>query len=765
MTADDVKAMMAMLGVQGDETTLTSPETLASVLCMAVKRISDLTSQIAALSQEKDQKGRDEKTHRGLMDLVSAKGIIPQDKFGGNMAVAKFRSWAYQIKATIKAKDGVLARMMTEAEAADLQTMRLEDTPGGRRLLDEDPEKDQLLHAVLVNIVEMGSEPFKILENNDAQGLECWRLFHRRWNRTTAMNSIQVAENMRKLERAKSGEEVYSRIQDHRKLVLDWEKLRGAAYPAIDLKADYMRIVPETWSVKMRLDTELDYENEATTPEEVLRKIEDYVRVFTSGGAPMDVSNVVPNNAPEKNSEKEEAPEHDHSHGVPADALGQPNPNIECWTCGQKGHPQSKCPKRAGKGADKGKGKGKGYGKAKGYGWNQYYGYWGGQAYPQKGKGSGYGKGGAPTYQPKGKGKGWGYGGKGGQGPAPMDLGSFAGPYMSDFGGDDWSGGGGGDWSEGTPVWSLEKKYRTPQEIEAKTSTKIDKESGWNEVVRLKAAGMSQKDKKTLRRQEIEASRSKNRYSALDEGDEDSESEDEVHCQLTAVNGSKSGMPTNKQQRGSPSKSRKKTNVAYFMPQPAKRTAQESVKQGKPAMRSDKSRQTVEPAKDVMPLEVHYRGNCVDNMEAKENDWFLVPGGITVDSGAGENVMPNNGMCANYPTLEGDQKKMGVYYIAANGDELDNEGEKRLQLTDFQGAQSRMVFQVTGVNKMLGSVSKMCATGQQVVFNPPGHPDGSYVRDLHTETRTPLREENGTYKMDAWVNPNLPSQAGFGRQA
>ena len=48
------------------------------------------------------------------------------------------------------------------------------------------------------------------------------------------------------------------------------------------------------------------------------------------------------------------------------------------------------------------------------------------------------------------------------------------------------------------------------------------------------------------------------------------------------------------------------------------------------------------PTKEVMPLEVHYRGSCLHNVEAQENDWFLVPGGITVDSGAGENVMPNN---------------------------------------------------------------------------------------------------------------------------
>ena len=95
----------------------------------------------------------------------------------------------------------------------------------------------------------------------------------------------------------------------------------------------------------------------------------------------------------------------------------------------------------------------------------------------------------------------------------------------------------------------------------------------------------------------------------------------------------------------------------------------------------------------------------------------------------------------------GSSTKCVVYYVAANGDELENEGERRVLMTDTKGNI------LTNVNKVLGSVGEICRTGQQVVFNPPGHPEGSFIHDLQSGLRTPLREEGGTYKMDVWVNP------------
>ena len=109
-------------------------------------------------------------------------------------------------------------------------------------------------------MVTLESEPFKILENHDGQGLECWRLFHRRWNFTTPMSSIEVTEAIRKIERATTADGIQPKIQDHMKLVNDWEHLRSlpgspVKYLDIDLKADYMRIVPEKWVAKLRLDS------------------------------------------------------------------------------------------------------------------------------------------------------------------------------------------------------------------------------------------------------------------------------------------------------------------------------------------------------------------------------------------------------------------------------------------------------------------------------------------------------------------------------
>ena len=53
------------------------------------------------------------------------------------------------------------------------------------------------------------------------------------------------------------------------------------------------------------------------------------------------------------------------------------------------------------------------------------------------------------------------------------------------------------------------------------------------------------------------------------------------------------------------------------------------------------------------------------------DDWQYVS--ITVDFGAAESVMPPE-TCRNYPLLEGEEKRQGAYYIAANGEELENGG-------------------------------------------------------------------------------------------
>ena len=125
-----------------------------------------------------------------------------------------------------------------------------------------------------------------------------------------------------------------------------------------------------------------------------------------------------------------------------------------------------------------------------------------------------------------------------------------------------------------------------------------------------------------------------------------------------------------------------------------------------------------------------------------ENAWYEIPGGLTVDNGAAKSVIPRD-ICPNYPSLASRQQREGVYYVTASGEEMENEGEKRLKMNFNDGKQMAHTFQVTDVNKALGSASRLCEAGNRVIFNPLGHPDGNYLQNLATGSRTPMLSKMG----------------------
>ena len=141
-----------------------------------------------------------------------------------------------------------------------------------------------------------------------------------------------------------------------------------------------------------------------------------------------------------------------------------------------------------------------------------------------------------------------------------------------------------------------------------------------------------------------------------------------------------------------------------------------------------------------------------------QNEWFEAPGGLTIDSGAAEPVIPE-GMCDNHLARKSLQQDAGM---TASGEKIENLGEKKLKLALSDGKVMAHTFQVTSVNKPLGSVYRICQAGQQVVCNPPGHPDESYtyIRNLTTGARTPMSLVNDTYKLQVCVDPNREMCAG-----
>ena len=399
--AKALEDMKKELGITVDITANMPPDQFIKVLYEALVTIKGV----------KEEHSR----RKGLSDLMSNRGVLSAEKFAGGTDRKKFRGWTYTTRANIKTKDPDLARLMVEAERMKPDARVIDDA---HPLLntDEAKEKDQMLHAYLLNMTEVESEPFKILENNDGQGLESWRRFQQRWDRLRPLNSIDITEEIRSLKRCDTAGEVPSRMEDLRKLILDWERVRmppggpTIKYDPVDYKTDIMRLIPKEWIMKLKLDHEMDFEMCSVT--DLSERIDKYVTAHLSAdpGQTAQPRSGKQTGSLDKDGVEEagagEEPEYSE-FGRDVDSMNTNyNPNIICWSCGGKGHPKSKCWQNPNKGKGKGqessyKGKGsyKG-GNSKGSKGGNYK----GQGHFSSNNGKGGGKSGA-GYPSKGWGK------------------------------------------------------------------------------------------------------------------------------------------------------------------------------------------------------------------------------------------------------------------------------------------------------------------------------------------------------------------------
>ena len=90
--------------------------------------------------------------------------------------------------------------------------------------------------------------------------------------------------------------------------------------------------------------------------------------------------------------------------------------------------------------------------------------------------------------------------------------------------------------------------------------------------------------------------------------------------------------------------------------------------------------------------------------------------GITLDSGAADNVMPRRLLRGKSKVRASEASRQGVHYVAANGARIPNEGEADFLFRTREGQPFSWLFQVAEVNKILASVSALVATGHRVVF-------------------------------------------------
>ena len=132
--------------------------------------------------------------------------------------------------------------------------------------------------------------------------------------------------------------------------------------------------------------------------------------------------------------------------------------------------------------------------------------------------------------------------------------------------------------------------------------------------------------------------------------------------------------------------------------------------------------------------------------------WESLPFPNVIDSGACASVMPSD-WCSHVKLLKTPQVEAGEYFRAANGKKIFNEGQKPVSMMTKEGAMRDMSFAVCAVTKALGSVSQMCKAGNKVVFNPPWHPEGSYIEHEEAGGRLWLEEQGGLYVLHAKVAP------------
>ena len=119
---------------------------------------------------------------------------------------------------------------------------------------------------------------------------------------------------------------------------------------------------------------------------------------------------------------------------------------------------------------------------------------------------------------------------------------------------------------------------------------------------------------------------------------------------------------------------------------------------------------------------------------------------VTVDSGSADTVGPKSvGKASEVKETEASRK--GLTYRTANNQPVPNEGEKRIMGWTDEWEETGITIQVANVKKVLASVSRICDAGNRVVFEGKG----GYIQNVRTGKRTDLKQVNGCYTFDMWV--------------
>ena len=116
---------------------------------------------------------------------------------------------------------------------------------------------------------------------------------------------------------------------------------------------------------------------------------------------------------------------------------------------------------------------------------------------------------------------------------------------------------------------------------------------------------------------------------------------------------------------------------------------------------------------------------------------------VTMDSGAAGHVMPET----MFPRVKLERRTSPKKFVAANGEQIKDLGEKNIPFKTNEGIQRCITFRSANVVKPLISMQKVVRAGNIVVLDEMN----PHIRNTRDGTVIKLDVNNGVYTMDMWI--------------
>ena len=141
--------------------------------------------------------------------------------------------------------------------------------------------------------------------------------------------------------------------------------------------------------------------------------------------------------------------------------------------------------------------------------------------------------------------------------------------------------------------------------------------------------------------------------------------------------------------------------------------------------------------------------------------------GMTVDSGAADNVMPRRMVRGKTNKVRPSPgSRAGVHYVAADNARIKNEGECDFKFSTAEGHDENFTFQIAEVNKAQCAVSYLVDTGHQVIFDQDEETgvDTSRIVNRKSGKTIQMQRERNVWTIDAFIEEEVQNSSPFDRQ-